>query len=528
MDIYNIRNFNINPNYNNHLRQNFNGLFKSEKDCFIKTSTPQADFDKKIKRATMGKYQKEFLSVFNSPEIKSAILKQVEDKEISEEDMLKILKDLSTSTFKIAMDKPDNFINHSLDGKYKIYRASNAQKSSEMAAKGYIQELFKENFIKIFNALKIIDTDTLNQMLDKRSNSFSSMLNDLDGLDDEHLKLLSELIKKVQQGRAAEKIKLCQIVSIFQDKNLDISKLDGILKDGKVSTDGINSIFNELLCELLPDGAVDKAILAYAKFNEEYLFLLFKKDAFRENAVPNYPSREFNSIMQSVLEGKDFMEFIQDETNFIGQTNAKTKALFEQNNIDYDKWLKTDIAPQTFKSQGKTMKVQLWDRNPCEDLFIGNKTRCCTAIGTGTNSAAMPIFLANTSFNYVEVKDEQNNTKGMARIYFSTVEDKPAVIIDSIELADNHTLSKKEKVDFRNNIFEYVKNFSNSVDNDNPSIYFIAEDAKVPVDDLTSEKLIKTSFIGDVSTNRIYTNAASGFRWSDIRDSGFVSLYKIA
>ena len=99
---------------------------------------------------------------------------------------------------------------------------------------------------------------------------------------------------------------------------------------------------------------------------------------------------------------------------------------------------------------------------------------------------------------------------------------------DSIELADNHTLSKKEKEDFRNNIFEYVKNFSNSVDDDNPSVYFIAEDAKVPVDDLTSEKLIKTSFIGDVSTNRIYTNAASGFRWSDIRDSGFVSLYKIA
>lgn len=215
-----------------------------------------------------------------------------------------------------------------------------------------------------------------------------------------------------------------------------------------------------------------------------------------------------------------------NESNHYGQTNANTKRAFEQNGIDYNKWLKPQLDDVELNVGGKQMSIKMWDRNPQEDLFMGNKTTCCTAIGGG-NGGATPVYLLNTSFNVVELYDANGNVVGMSRVFMSNVDGKPSVIMDNIELNKTYIkgMKQEEIQQIRDGFFRYMNEYAEHITGDKETqVYFYSGDIHVPNSDLQHAN--KTAdFIGDLTQERVYVNSA-GCSWinpKELKDAGDIN-----
>ena len=182
-----------------------------------------------------------------------------------------------------------------------------------------------------------------------------------------------------------------------------------------------------------------------------------------------------------------------------------------------------------FEINNKPMTIKMWDRNPDEDLFIGNKTSCCTAIGTGENGAATPAYLLSNAFNVVELFDEAGNAVGMSRIFMADIDEKPSIIMDNIELSQNFMkyLDKENKKKVRDNFFKYMNNLAKQITGDDDSqVYFSTSYLKVDEADL--EKTEKTAdFIGEVSQESIYINCYKGWNNVHYLNDKPIELYKV-
>ena len=166
-----------------------------------------------------------------------------------------------------------------------------------------------------------------------------------------------------------------------------------------------------------------------------------------------------------------------------------------------------------FNIGGRDMSIRIWDRNPLEDLFIGNKTTCCTAIGA-LNGLATPIYLLSKAWNVVELFDAEGNAVGMSRVFIGEIDGEYAIMMDNIELNNTYIkqMSAEEKTQLRNKFFEYMHKYAEQVTGKKDSkVYFYHTDTCVPTSDLeASEHDVK--FIGKNPTETVYVNA-SHFRW---------------
>lgn len=207
----------------------------------------------------------------------------------------------------------------------------------------------------------------------------------------------------------------------------------------------------------------------------------------------------------------DFKTEIQDTSNEVGKTNLKTKQEFIKNGLDYDKWLNKDEKHDLeVQLNGKNFKITMWDRIPQKDLFLGNKTSCCTAMGAG-NGGATPIYLGNSAFNVVEMKDEKGNTVAMSRIFMAKDDNKkPALIMENIETNQEFLkyLNKEKQHEVIDAFAQYMKNFAKDVTGkDNTKIYFSTSYTKLDTEELkTTSKAI--DFIGKISDDKVYLNTA--------------------
>ena len=233
----------------------------------------------------------------------------------------------------------------------------------------------------------------------------------------------------------------------------------------------------------------------------------------------NVKSAELYNVIKIATE-HDFNEYINDPSNRYGKVNEETKAQFESQGLHYDKWQNPEIPEVELEVAGKKMKIRLWGRIPQEDLFMGNKTTCCTAIGredgNGGNGAATPVYLLNTAFQVVELFDERGNVVGMSRVYMVNVDGKPALAMDNIELNKTYIkgMTDAQKTEIRNGFFKYMNQYVEQVTGDKDApVYFWKGDIHVPNEDLKTVGKI-TKFVGKVSQDNLYINA-SGCRWID-------------
>lgn len=207
---------------------------------------------------------------------------------------------------------------------------------------------------------------------------------------------------------------------------------------------------------------------------------------------------------------KDFIEFINDTSNEYGEINQKTKEIFKTNGINYKKWLTGANIEEKINVDNKKCTIKLWDRNPQEDLFIGNKTTCCTRIGEA-NSTATVAALLNTSFNIVELYDDKGDAVGMSRIFMANVNEKPAIIMDNFELNNTFIkrMSEEDMEKIRNGFFNYLHKFSKEITGDKATKIYMTGNA---VDAKTSDLLDVTltpDFIGETTQNHFYINSSA-------------------
>jgi len=521
---------------------NFSMLFKDEEMIKFLTFLFGDGFSKFLKN-TLSKVGQNY---FERDNIKAILVEIVDENKLSLDELKILIQKFSKSTLKNAMKRPNEYLSDidliyttKINGKYpelppEVLEAQQKQ----------IIGFFDRHLLPIFKALKYLDVDTINQMMSKRTSAFSEALEELYLIENSNFKLLSRLISCVSEcsadGRlsANDKVQLCSIVKLLQDAEIDMEFLEEIADSGVIN---VKTLKKTLCLEVLEGLDIDfdetaEALQSEFPFNSDYFYLLLNSDtkSVYNNAtgdILNIEPANLYELIKVALTG-DFSQYILDEGNKFGRANALTRKLFKKKGLNYDFWLTPEIDDLGFTVGNKQMTIKMWDRNPFEDLFIGNKTSCCTAIVTGCNGNATPSYLMNTAFNVVELIDDLGNVIGMSRIFMAEIDGKPSVVMDNIELNAAYKearTTEAEKIKIRNAFFEYINKFAQGVTgDDNTQVYFSMSYLNVPSDDLHMVSL-PADFIGGFSDEAIYINAGR-LQWVDpqtIIDTGEIPWYLV-
>ena len=519
--------------------------------------------------------------------------------DISMQDIFESGKIFVKSPLKLAMKRPNLYLSgipiedtEKINGQYPKLSDEKIQEYQKR-----MLNFFKSNFIAITRALKYLDVDTFNQLMDKRTSNFSEQLEMLDKMDNQHYELVSKIIKcRKEDGKllsSKEKIDLAKIILYHQLGYLDTSYIEECIQDGKVDIQALRSILYDKLFEtigLTPEEVKENS--DKLNFDEDYLFLLLRtqksadfmwiKEALDDKkemeraistleellATPDELAhngltvdkaealidllkradkmeekevyKEFSEIspfssvdvtaqdIARIAVTEDFNSYIQEISNSFGEANLKTKLQFEKLGLDYDKWLNFSET-EPIELNNHSYNIKLWDRNPQKDLFMGNRTSCCTAVIDGANGKATPIYLSNTAFNVIELTDENGNIVGMSRIFVGIVDEKPSIIIENIELNNAFIKDKtQEELKFlRDNIFGYIANFASEIsDKEEMNIYFSKNYTHVPTDDFELERK-NIDFAGTLSSSNIYLNCKPGWTTPQELKEQPCELYKI-
>ena len=520
--------------------------------------------------------------------------------DVSLKDLLNSGKVFVKSPLKQAMKRPNLYLTdlpvedtEKVNGEYpKLTPKKLADYQNRMLT------FFQGNMPKITRVLKYLDVDMFNQMMDKRTDTFSDQLEMLDKMNDSHYELASKLTKcRKDNGKllsSKEKIDLSKIVLYHQMGYIDVTYLNDIIKNGTVSVSELNKqIFNTLMdaIGISPEEAQQHS--DKLNFDEDYMYLLLRtqktadfawfKEALDdpaekertlnvleglldnpENMVHNGLTEETTVALIDLLNRsesmeekeifkeyclispfasvditaqdiaklailQDFKSYIQDEDNEIGQVNARTKQIFEQLGLDYHQWVNYQ-EKDLLEFNGHKFDLKLWDRVPQKDLFMGNRTSCCTAIIDGGNGKATPIYLSNTAFNVVELTDENGDIVAMSRIFPAKVDEKPSLIIENIEInnAFLKARSDEELKELRDKMFTYIANLSSAISNGHEmDIYFSKNYTHVPLDDFTVTKK-PVDFVGEISSDTVYLNCKPGWVAPSELKNEACELYQIS
>ncbi len=501
------------------------------------------------------------------------------------EDIKKSAMVFIKSPLKQAMKHPNLYLSNipsedteKIDGKYP--ELSNEKLQSYQ---NNMLDFFKFRVPEITKMLKYLDVDTFNQMMDKRTNIFSTNLELLGKMNHEHFRIASEITKcRKLDGKllsAKEKIDLSKIVLYHQLGYLETDYLESAIKDGKVDVEKLNETIFEKLIEVIgidpekikdiPEEKLD--------FDKEHMYLLLrtqesadftiikdaigkpeeieklknelksllgetdeeiihqgltregcekllelteKMDSMEEKEIYQEFSRisPFAHVDCSIQEAakiailEDFETYITKGDNKYALNNSKTEEKFKKLGLNYETWLNYDKKSE-ITLEGGEYNIKLWDRIPQKDLFMGNRTSCCTAVIDGGNGKATPIYLTNTAFNVVQLKDKNGNIVGMSRIFVGQIDGKPSIVVENIEL-NNAFLKNKEPEEMKNlrdGMFNYIKGFAKNLsDKDEIKVYFSKNYTHVPTDDYgIKEKQVE--FVGDVTSETIYLNCKPGW-----------------
>ncbi len=130
--------------------------------------------------------------------------------------------------------------------------------------------------------------------------------------------------------------------------------------------------------------------------------------------------------------------------------------------------------------------IKMWDRYPQRDLFQGNYSSCCMAIGE-SNEEAILNYLNSAAFNMIEFVDNKTGkTFGNALCYFiSTHDDKKVLVLDNIEINNSFQINDGAKEKLRDAILQYAKNVAKEVTGvKNPQVYLGLSNNDIDVSDL--------------------------------------------
>lgn len=117
-------------------------------------------------------------------------------------------------------------------------------------------------------------------------------------------------------------------------------------------------------------------------------------------------------------------------------------------------------------------RAQLWKRDPRTDMFEGNYTQCCIAVGvkdvppegglTTHDPSTVMQFLADTGINVVEIYDsERKRPIGNTWLFVSKNDlGEPILIADNVEIHKDYTGDPHIVSQIRENLFDFLADYA--------------------------------------------------------------------
>ncbi|MDA2922115.1 hypothetical protein MYX07_02485 [Patescibacteria group bacterium AH-259-L07] len=124
------------------------------------------------------------------------------------------------------------------------------------------------------------------------------------------------------------------------------------------------------------------------------------------------------------------------------------------------------------ESREKGFRIKVWDRDPKKDLFQGNYSQCCIAVGVkdilpegGLNThdpSTVMQFLADTGISVVEIYDaEKDNPIGNTWCFVSKNElGEPILVADNVELHQDYTDDPHVNNAIRDNLLSFLADYA--------------------------------------------------------------------
>lgn len=173
----------------------------------------------------------------------------------------------------------------------------------------------------------------------------------------------------------------------------------------------------------------------------------------------------------------------------------------------------TETLPSSKEFHDIDLTIKMWDRIPQKDLFQGNYSTCCIAMGSA-NSQAMPAYLMNTAFNMIELLDNTTGKPvGNALCYYALNGDmNPIFVIDNIEINNGYKPDDNACMKIRDAIKEYVENINRDIcPNQDIPIYMGGLYNDVPCEDLETQEGEFVTVLGKVLPDEVYLDSFKGW-----------------
>ncbi len=179
------------------------------------------------------------------------------------------------------------------------------------------------------------------------------------------------------------------------------------------------------------------------------------------NNLQEEPRQILMEILEADLKNR-VPEFLEDPTKPWGEANTKTREAFGKHGLDYGQWLGYD-EPMTATIGDRTLEIELWNRDPAEDLFIGSHVKTCLALDT--RSEEMVDAFLHTFAQYAMIRDKASGDRiGYIRMFWMLPEGKnapPQLVVDNVAYAfEKEDPNTPQLIDIAD---QYARQFSKAV-----------------------------------------------------------------
>jgi hypothetical protein len=134
--------------------------------------------------------------------------------------------------------------------------------------------------------------------------------------------------------------------------------------------------------------------------------------------------------------------------------------------------IKTLTQQQKEQTVKKDFIVKLWDRNPKKDMFQGNETHCCIAVGvketppggglTTLHPETIFQYLIDQGINVAEIIDPQTNDVVAQTWLFVTLDEnkKPVLVADNFEVNNRYPAGNNVNRGIRESMFQFLEKYA--------------------------------------------------------------------
>ena len=192
---------------------------------------------------------------------------------------------------------------------------------------------------ELFRMASVFDGETLNSLMRRRLGIARDYMDTFVNFTSGDVNVLKHLCSSTDvTGKAFtpnQKVEFIDLINGFKENKLDVSLINGAIKDGKVNLTDLHKI---LLNKVFKNIGLTDAEIASVK-PEKMSGWDFKNIHLLAKSIVDSEDETYHDLIRaSVLD--DFMRYLHDGANDYGKANLKTKEIFEQKGWDYDAYIK--------------------------------------------------------------------------------------------------------------------------------------------------------------------------------------------